>query len=42
VEFYFSLPNKPLYVTLSAMGLGIALCGFLFLASRRNPKRTAK
>jgi len=41
VEFYFSLPNKPLYVTLSAMGLGIALCGFLFLASRRKPKLAA-
>ena len=41
VEFYFSLPNKPLYVTLSAMGLGIALCGFLFFASRRKPKLAA-
>jgi hypothetical protein len=30
VEFYFSLPVKPLYVTLSAMVVGILLCGFLF------------
>ena len=36
VEFQFSLPAKPLYVTLSAMALGILLCGFLF-ALTRNP-----
>ena len=35
VEFQFSLPNKPLYVTLSAIGVGILLCGILFVASRR-------
>jgi hypothetical protein len=30
VEFRFRLPIKPLYVTVSAMVLGILLCGFLF------------
>ena len=35
VEFKFSLPDKPLYVTLSAIGLGLLLCGFLFWACRR-------
>jgi hypothetical protein len=30
VEFQFSLPNKPLFVTLAAVGVGILLCGFLF------------
>ncbi len=34
VEFQFSLPNKPLYITLSAIGAGILLCGFLFIARR--------
>jgi hypothetical protein len=37
VEFQFSLPNKPLYVTLSAIGTGIILCVILFFASRRQP-----
>jgi len=41
IQFTFSLPNKPLYVTLSAMGLGIALGAFLFFASRRKPKLVA-
>jgi len=36
VEFQFSLPSKPLYVTLTAIGFGILLCGFLFLAERRR------
>ena len=33
VELNFSLPNKTLYVTASAIGLGILLCGFLLVAS---------
>ena len=31
VEFQFSLPCGPLYVTLAAFGVGILLCGFLVL-----------
>jgi hypothetical protein len=38
VEFQFSLPNKPLFVTLAAVGVGILLCGFLFFSGRRNPR----
>ena len=34
VEFQFRLPIKPLYVTLSAMALGVLLCGFLFVLTR--------
>ena len=37
VEFNFSLPNKPLYITLSAIGVGILLSGLLFFLSRRQP-----
>ena len=41
VEFQFSLPVKPLYVTLSAMAVGILLSGVLvFLA--RKPQTPAK
>jgi hypothetical protein len=36
VTFQFSLPNKPLYVTLAAIGVGILLGGFLFYSGRRN------
>jgi hypothetical protein len=36
VEFQYSLPMKPFYVTVSAMVLGILLCGFLFVLTR-NP-----
>jgi len=35
VEFYFSLPNGPLYVTLTAFIIGLGMCGYLFFASRR-------
>jgi hypothetical protein len=35
VEFQFSLSPKPLYITLSAIGVGILLCGFLLVSSRR-------
>jgi hypothetical protein len=40
VEFHFSLPMKPLYITLAAMALGILLCGFLFVLTRNpnNPR----
>ena len=36
VEFNFTLPHRPLYVTLTAIGFGLVLCGFLFYSSRRN------
>jgi len=36
VEFKFSLPHKPLYTTLAAFGVGMLLCGFLLVATRRN------
>ena len=36
VDFQFSLPSKPLYVTLTAIGVGILLGGFLFYSGRRN------
>jgi hypothetical protein len=42
VEFQFSLPNKPLYITLSAIGSGIILCGILFVASRRQPEAAVR
>jgi len=38
VEFRFSLPNGPLYVTLTAMGAGLLLCGFLIFSTRRNAR----
>ncbi len=41
VQFQYSLPVKPFYVTLSAMAIGILLCGFLF-ALTRNPNAPAK
>jgi hypothetical protein len=41
VKFHFSLPNKPLYVTLAAMGFGLCLTGWLLGATRRNPARTS-
>ncbi|MEI9959679.1 MAG: YfhO family protein [Limisphaerales bacterium] len=36
VEFQFSLPNKPLYITLTAIGVGILLSGFLVVSTRRK------
>lgn len=36
VIFDFSLPNKPLYVTLTAIGVGIILCGLLIYLSRKS------
>ena len=41
VEFYFSLPTRPLYVTLSAIVVGILLCGFL-LYLEHKPQTPAK
>jgi len=38
VEFDFSLPNKPLYVTLAGIGTGIFLSGYLLVAMRRKEK----
>ena len=35
VDFSFSLPHKPLYVTLSAFLVGLGLGGFLWYSSRR-------
>jgi hypothetical protein len=40
VEFQYSLPVKPLYVTLSAMAIGVLLCGFLVVLTR-NPQTPA-
>ena len=37
VDFSFSLPHQPLFVTLAALALGIGLCGLLFYSSRRKP-----
>jgi hypothetical protein len=36
VEFWFVLPNKPLYVTLSAVGVGFVLCVILWVSTRRK------
>jgi len=35
VEFKFTLPNRPLYVSLAAIVVGVLLCGFLFFRERR-------
>ena len=37
VEFRFTLPNKPLYVTLAAMVVGVMLLGLLVYLERRKP-----
>jgi hypothetical protein len=42
VEFKFSLPNKPLYVTLTAISAAILLCGLLFFSTRRQSAPTIK
>ncbi len=36
VKFNFMLPNKPLYVTVTALVLGLLLCGVLAIAGRRS------
>jgi hypothetical protein len=38
VEFQFSQPSGPLYVTLAAFGVGILLCGFLVLKNINGNK----
>jgi hypothetical protein len=38
VEFQFSLPNKPLYVTVLAMGIGVLLAAFLLFRTARQTK----
>jgi uncharacterized membrane protein YfhO len=37
VEFKFTLPNRPLYISLAAIVVGVLLCGFLILLERRPP-----
>jgi len=39
VEFKFSVPLGPLYVSLSAIGVVILLCGFLVFSTRRTSAR---
>ena len=41
VEFQFSLPHKPLYITLAAIGVGILLGSFLMFSARRHSQRAA-
>jgi hypothetical protein len=36
VEFQFNLPRGPLYITLTAIGMGIILCVFLFALTREK------
>jgi hypothetical protein len=36
VNFNFMLPNKPLYVTVTALVIGLLLCGVLAIAGRRS------
>lgn len=42
VEFKFRLPNKPLYVTWTAIIIAFVLCGVLFVAWRRKQSEPAK
>ncbi len=37
VEFKFSLPHGPLYVSLATIGVAFLLCGGLFFLTRRKP-----
>ncbi len=37
VEFKFSLPHGPLYVSIMAFGVTLLLCGALFFLTRRKP-----
>ncbi len=39
VKLQFIFPNGPLYVTLSAIGVGILLSGFLFFSTRRTSSK---
>jgi hypothetical protein len=39
VDFFYRLPNRPLYVTIAAFIAGLALCGYLFITRNRNPSQ---
>jgi len=41
VEFYFTLPSRPLYISLTAIGVGILLSGLLIFLTRK-PKTSDK
>jgi hypothetical protein len=41
VEFEFGRFRKPLYITLTAIGLGIVLCGILVAAGQRRQTEMA-
>ncbi|HXE41786.1 MAG TPA: hypothetical protein VN516_02085, partial [Candidatus Baltobacteraceae bacterium] len=41
VEFYFGLPSRPLYITVTAFGIGILLSALLIFLTRK-PKLTEK
>ncbi len=36
VEFQFSLPHRPLYITLAGLGVAVLLCAFLALNARKR------
>jgi hypothetical protein len=36
VEFEFSLPNKPLYISLAAIAVGLGLAGYLLISAKRK------
>ena len=37
VEFDFSLPHKPFYVTLTGIAIGLGLAGYLLISAKREP-----
>jgi len=39
VEFDFSLPNRPLCITVSAIGVGLLLCAFLFFTRGKTEEK---
>jgi hypothetical protein len=41
VEFQFSTSNGPLFITVTAFGVGILLCGFLLFSTRRSSRPAA-
>jgi hypothetical protein len=36
VEFDFNLPNKPLYITLAGIAVGLGLAGYLLISAKRE------
>ena len=36
VEFEFSLPHKPLYISLAAIAVGLGLAGYLLISAKRK------